>query len=164
VAASRKPRAKKAKSPALPKRGRGQPLTFTPAVGKAIVDIVKEHGFEETAAESLGVARQTVADWRDRGKRGDPLFVDFFHELMIAKANHIRKVVDEIRGHKDWKAKQFILCSLERSFLLATKVEHSGPDGAPIQAQVTHTLSDEQATAVREKILGIGQKDTDGQE
>lgn len=156
MAASRKSKPRsKAKSPALPKRGRGQPLTFTPEIGKAIVDIVKEHGFDTWAAESIGIARETVAAWRDKGKAGDPIFVDFFHALMMARAAYIKKTVDEIRGAKDWRAKAFVLGHLERCFLQATKVEHSGPESTPIQVQVNHTLTDDQAAAFRKSILGI---------
>lgn len=160
MAASGKPRPKKkAKPPALPKRGRGQPLTFTPAVGKAIVEIVREHGFDYLAAETIGVHRDTVADWRDRGKAGDQIFADFYIDLMQAKAEYIVARFKKIDAHKDWKAQAFVLERLDRSLAQATRVEHSGRDGAPIQ--IAHTLTPEQAAEFRKSILGVAAPSTD---
>jgi hypothetical protein len=111
----------------------GRPLEFTPQIGKAIVRIVREHGFETVAAECVGFDRITVAAWRDRGKNGDPIFADFYLDLMQAKAEYIRKDLSAIRSNKDWRARAFLLERVEASMRIASKHEHSAPGGAPIQ-------------------------------
>lgn len=134
-------------------------LKFTRELGHEICVRVELVGFEAVAAEKVGVHRNTVRNWRERGEAGEEPFADFARELAAAKATYAERELANVDDAK-WKLER-----LDRQqFSPPQKHELTGKDGAPVQHQhkVTHSLSRDQSIEIVTKILGVPRELVEG--
>lgn len=134
-------------------------LKFTRELGHEICVRVTSVGFEAIAAERVGVHRNTVRNWRERGEAGEELFADFARELATAKAAFMERELERV-GDARWV--------LERMdphlFSAAQKHELTGRDGRPLEHahKHEHTLSRDQSLEIVSKVLGVGRQLVEG--
>jgi hypothetical protein len=137
----------------------GRPTEFTPGLGRRICVRVAKVGFEAIAAESVGVHRHTLRNWRERGERGEEPFAEFAAELAAAKAQHMRGQLEKVEDPR-WKLER-----MDRQlFGVTQKIQHTGDDGKPIEHahKHEHTLSREQSLEIVSKVLGVGKQLVEG--
>lgn len=56
-----------------------------PETRRKIVEAVRAGAHYGLAAQYAGIARETLQRWLQRGRQGDPLFVDLLHEIEQAE-------------------------------------------------------------------------------
>lgn len=79
---------------------------FTPAIGDSICKLVSLGVSLEAAAESEGVCRRTVYNWRDAGRSGKRLYVKFADDLEAAFGKaEVAQTLNVIKaGSHDWRS------------------------------------------------------------
>ncbi len=117
----------------------GRPTAYTPKLGRAICVRVSKVGFEAVAAELLGIHRNTLRNWRERGERGEEPFAAFAVELAAAKAQYVRSELEKVKD-PTWKLERID----REQFSAPHKVEHTGKDGKPIAVKHVHAMTDEE--------------------
>lgn len=156
----RKPRRKKAKAKTkrAPKK-MGRPSALTKEREDTFVNCMRAGGFIKHAAGVIGVAEVTVYVWLERGEAADVLensgqdvpkdelpYLSFFRRVRQAQATFRMDGVIKIKqaGAVDWRATAWLLEKLSpNEFGNRTKLEHSGPNGAPIPvAQASLSLDE----------------------
>ena len=124
-----------------PKRPGGRPTTYCPEIGQQIADAMWSGLSLEAAAASCGVGPRTAFTWQGQHE-----------ELRLAVEN------GRARSLLFWERRAIALASGEAGNAAvvtlglknrsraasgwhdAQRLEHSGPEGGPIQQQVTRTL------------------------
>lgn len=142
-----------------PERVGGRPTKFTPELGRIICTSVELIGFEAVAAEKAGVHRQTVANWRERGQRGEPEFEAFARDLAIAKATWTQSQLAKVEDPR------WLLERADREqFSAPHRHEMTGARGGAIEHdhKVSHSLSREQSVEIVSKILGVNRALVEG--
>jgi hypothetical protein len=122
----------------------GRPTKLTEKTSAQIVALVRAGNFLTTAAHAAGIARSVLYDWLARGEAeqpapGDEAFVAFAVALRTAEAQAEAEAVASVRrASKGHKGRAFWL---ERRFPdrwgRRLRAELSGPDGGPMQHNVT---------------------------
>lgn len=89
----------------------GAHTKFTPAIGDSICELVSLGVSLEAAAESKGVCRRTVYNWRDAGRSGKRLYVKFADDLEVAQSQaEVAQTLNVIKaGSHDWRAAAWYL-------------------------------------------------------
>jgi hypothetical protein len=128
----------------------GRPTLFTPELGREICVRVELVGFEAVAAERVGVHRLTIANWRNAGEAGEEPYVDFARELAQAKATFAERELGRVDDPR-WKLERFD----RRLFGNNQRLEHTGPNGQPIEQRHSYTLTREQSVSIVSKVLGV---------
>lgn len=122
----------------------GRPTKLTPEVQDRIIQALKAGNYVETAVEYAGIGKTTFYRWMEQGaKASRGIYREFRDAVMRARAEAEARNVAIIQqaAPDDWRAAAWWL---ERAFPdrwgARQKLEHSGPDGAPIAAEVRVTL------------------------
>jgi len=94
------------------------------------------------AAMLAGISYDSLNRWRIRGESeyAPPEFRDFCNALQRSEAIAMQRLVGRIgdAGKSDWRAAAWILeRRFREEFAKTQQVEHSGPQGQPIQTQTT---------------------------
>lgn len=76
----------------------GRPTKLTPEVHAAIVALVEQGNYPETAAQCEGISRTAFYEWMERGRRGEAPFADFADAVTRARAKAERSALDTIRA------------------------------------------------------------------
>jgi hypothetical protein len=118
---------------------------FTPEIGETICKLVSLGVRLEAAAESEGVCRRTVYNWRDAGRNGKRLYVKFADDLEAALSRaEVAHTLNIIRaGAKDWRASAFFL-------------EKRYPDQYGARTHMTHEIDKS-----NEELLDVAQQALD---
>jgi len=104
---------------------------LTPEVTEIIVQFIEKGNTYETAAQAVGICRQTLHNWMKRGEKEEPDFLRFLQDIKKAKAKAETKHIEIIEKamDKNWQAAAWWL---ERSnkeqwgMRQEVKMEHSG--------------------------------------
>lgn len=122
----------------------GRPTKLTPEVQDRIIQALKAGNYVETAAEYAGIGKTTFYRWMARGEQASRgIYREFRDAVMRARAEAEARNVAIIQkaAPDDWRAAAWWL---ERAFPdrwgPRQKLEHSGPEGGPIPAEVRVTL------------------------
>lgn len=122
----------------------GRPTKLTPEVQDRIIQALKAGNYVETAAEYAGIGKTTFYRWMEQGKQASRgIYREFRDAVMRARAEAEARNVAIIQkaAPDDWRAAAWWL---ERAFPdrwgPRQKLEHSGPEGGPIPAEVRVTL------------------------
>lgn len=93
----------------------GRPTKLTPELQKKICDEVCRGTSQETAALLAGIQERTLYYWIERGKAGKEPYLQFFQDLMRARAEHISALEQYWTRHAitDWRAAQAKLAALD---------------------------------------------------
>lgn len=149
--------------------GPGRERTLT--TGEAIIEALRAGAFVEDAAESVGVAKQTIYSWLSRGEEhageddskipeSQRVYVEFMRGVEKARAQGRVWHVANLRRHAedDWRASAFFLERTDSSrWGKRDKHEHSGQQGLFQPAAVDLSkLTDEEAEEL-ELLLGKAQ-------
>lgn len=128
----------------------GAPTKLTPDRHDKIIRAVRAGNFYRAAAAYAGIHHDTLYDWIRRGDAerarlaADPkakpdaresVFLAFSDAIRNAEAEAEIEAVAHWKAHAkgDWRAAKAWLAARHRAdWAETTKVEHSGPDGAPI--------------------------------
>lgn len=89
-------------------------------------------------ADSVGIARQTVYDWMNKGKeqkRGK--YHQFYLDMQKAKAKFILHHQMKIRDNKDWRASQYLLQCVDPDDYVVTEKKQVK---AEVESDVTVNL------------------------
>lgn len=109
------------------------------------------------ACALAGIAESTYHAWVKRGEAGESPFAEFSELTRAARAEARTRLVRVVRRaatEGDWKAAAWFLERSDRSNWGRTvdaKVEHSGPNGGPIEIDVTKLTDDELRAIVEGK-------------
>lgn len=114
-----------------------RPSLLTPARSKAILEMLADGVFVETACQAAGVNQTTYHRWLKKADDpdADPTYAAFRDAANVARATAEVNAIRIVVGHAkdDWRAAAWYL---ERSFPTRygklTKLEHTGADGGPI--------------------------------
>lgn len=84
---------------------------FTPELGKAIAELVRQGVPVGTAARAKRVGKATVYDWRARGQKGEQPYANFLEELETAMGEVEIEITENVikAAAEDWKAGAFWL-------------------------------------------------------
>lgn len=84
----------------------GRPTKYTRAIGEQICKLVGAGVSVEAAAQSQGVGKRTVYDWRERGEAGERPYADFALELEKAQGDIESMMTMNVtaKAKKDWRA------------------------------------------------------------
>jgi DNA-binding XRE family transcriptional regulator len=104
---------------------------FTPELAKIIYKNLKNGATFETAAQAVGISRQTLYNWIERGEKEEPDFLHFLQTIKEIRAEVELELIEVIKDatKKDYQAAKWLLSHInneawgEKS---ETKIEHSG--------------------------------------
>lgn len=84
----------------------GRPTKYTRAIGEQICKLVAAGVSVEAAAQSQGIGKRTVYDWRERGEAGDALYANFAVDLEKAMGNIEARLTMSVtaKAKADWRA------------------------------------------------------------
>lgn len=149
----------------------GHPTHLTPRIRKIVGDKLRECVPIGSACAKAGITRQTFYNWMNDGEEAltnyltsnieipadKKRYVEFFDTVKRAQADAQDNVLMPIRkGKFGWQAQAWILERLfPQEFGRTQRHEVSGPDGKPIESTGSVGLSDELASAIRKKVLGV---------
>ena len=117
-----------------------RPTKLTPKLQERIAGFVRAGAYVETAAAAAGVSKVTLYAWLKRGAAGEGPFAAFAEAIEEAQALAEMRDLALIgkAAETEWAAAAW---RLERKFPdrygRRTRLEHSGPDGSPMQYEVT---------------------------
>jgi len=135
---------------------------LSPEVENKILEVLREGNFREVAARAAGITGRTLKRWMAAGKdEPEGPFGAFHRAVLEAEKDAEEKAVRTIRaaGEKDWRALAFFL---ERRFperwgRRDPRIELTGKNGAPIEMEMLHGLTDEERIARISSLLGLEQ-------
>ena len=114
-------------------------------------------------ADAVGVRRETVYLWMNKGKKAKSgKYHKFYLEMQKARAKNINKNFQDIQKNNSWMAKQYALqCMDPDEFVVAEKQKIESETKATIQAEVdmTDPRIQESDLAMLKEL--IGDKDAD---
>jgi hypothetical protein len=89
----------------------GRPTKYTPAIGQQICKLVAAGVTVEVAAQSQGIGKRTVFDWRTRGEKGEEPYDWFAAELdkSLAMIEARLTTAITVRSKTDWRAAAWYL-------------------------------------------------------
>ena len=89
-------------------------------------------------ADAVGIKRQTVYNWMNKGKEArSGKYHQFYLDMQKARAKNINKNFQDIQNNKSWMAKQYALqCMDPDEFVVAEKQKIESETKATIQAEV----------------------------
>jgi transposase len=127
---------------------RGQHTILTSELRENFMRIIRNGNSRRNACDAIGISERTLYVWQQRAeKEPETEFFHFFQCLKKAESEAERAAVSVIRSAmtEHWQAAAWFL---ERKFpetwARKEKVEHSGPDGGPIQGQIVCGMTREQ--------------------
>lgn len=84
----------------------GRPTKYTRTIGEQICKLVAAGVSVEAAAQSQGIGKRTVYDWRERGEAGDALYAGFAVELEKAMGDIEARLTMSVtaKAKADWRA------------------------------------------------------------
>lgn len=131
--------------PPLPKKslpGRGRPCLLTTEREGILLKAIEDGLPLKQAAMLAGISYDTFNRWRIKGESesAPDEFRDFCKALRHSEAIAMQRLVGRIQsaGETDWKASAWMLEKrFPDEFGKPQRIEHSGPDGKPIQAMTT---------------------------
>lgn len=125
----------------------GRPSEFTAEVEKAILDALAAGASVTDSVEAAGISERTYRRWLEEGEPDDgPKHFRRFRESVVqarargrvAHAAIIRRAANE----GDWRASAWFLeRSDPQNWSLKYKLEHSGPDGGPLETEADRSSS-----------------------
>jgi hypothetical protein len=129
-------------TPKKPLPGRGRPCLLTKEREVILLKAIEEAMPLKQAAMLAGISYDSLNRWRIKGESdfAPAEFRDFCKALQRSEAVAMRSLLTLIHtaGQSDWKAAAW---TLERRFpeeySKPQRVEHSGPEGKPIEAMAT---------------------------
>ena len=121
---------------------------LTPEVADQIVASIRKGRPKWIAAERAGIHRDTLDEWIKRGEADDPPaedepFVALAERVRCAAARYAASELDAIDAEKgegkgDWKRRAWKLKQrFPKEFVDRAAIEHSGPEGGPIQTTIS---------------------------
>ena len=114
-------------------------------------------------ADSVGIARQTIYDWMNKGKKAKSgKYHDFYLEMQRAKSKFIAHHIQKIGENKSWMSSQYLLQVTDpEQFVVAEKQQIEAETKSTIQAEVDMTDPRIQAQDLAMLKELIGDKDAD---
>jgi transposase len=125
----------------------GRPCSYTDEAGQKILVAIRAGLPVKFAAAKASVGLRTLYDWLERGERegGDPALVAFAQLYREAEAEYAAQELaridaDAAADSNAWKARAWKLeRRFPREFGSKVALEHSGPEGGPIESSATVT-------------------------
>ena len=133
-------------------RSMGRKSIYTPELGERVLDELRLHGSTTKAAEAVGVERSTVVRWCEHYPAFEVLYARAKADGIDALVEDTIKIADEPppstdKGGVDTGAVAHAKLRIEtrrwyaerlaaRKYGVLQKLEHSGPDGGPVKAQI----------------------------
>ena len=137
----------------------GRPTTLTDEIAIEIAKYLIDGNSIADSAALAGIAESTYHAWIKRGEAGESPFAEFAELTRAARADArtrlVKTVVDAATEEHDVKAAQWLLERMDRKNWGRTvdvRAEHSGPNGGPIEIDVTKKTDAE----LREIVEGTG--------
>jgi len=104
---------------------------LTPEITEIIVQNIEKGNSYETASQAVGICRDTIYDWINRGKKGEEPFLHFLQSIKKARAKAEMRHVEVIEKamDKNWQASAWWLERTNRDqwgIKTEQKIEHTG--------------------------------------
>ena len=116
---------------------------LTPDAARLAVELARKGVPKTTIAKKLRVHRDTVHEWLSRAdKEPDSIFAAFALDFHEAQADFEIASLDDVNaGGETWKASAWALEKLfPETYTARAAIEHSGPDGGPLQHAVVASV------------------------
>ena len=123
-----------------------RPAKLTLEVSAKICQAVEAGNYYEAACGCAGITYRTFRNWMTRGQRSKQgIYFHFFHAVQKAKAASETRLVElwQQQIPDNWQAaRDFLERRFKKRWGRKEALEHSGPGGKPIQANVQHSWDD----------------------
>lgn len=116
---------------------------LTPDAARLAIELARKGVPKATIAKKLRVHRDTVFEWLNRAEREpDSIFEAFALDFHEAQADFEIATLDDVNaGGETWKASAWALERLfPETYTAKAAIEHSGPDGGPMQHEVAASV------------------------
>lgn len=150
------------------KETRGRKTLLNPERQKAIITMLEAGGYVDEACQAVGIDESTYYNWLKRGKDEEDRinagiaptpketpFFEFFKAVRQAQAEGIMSHLMNIDHHAKngtWQASAWILERKQpRKWGRFDRTEHTGPQGGPIQVNVSTEELERKVAAILEK-------------
>ena len=130
----------------------GRKSTYTSELAERVLDELRLHGSTTKAAEAIGIERSTIVRWCEHYPEFEVLYARAKAEGIDALVEDTIRISDEPLPSNDkggvdpgavsqaklrietrrWYAERLAA----RKYGVLQKLEHSGPDGGPVKAQI----------------------------
>ena len=141
---------------------------LTPEITEMVCSYKEKGNSYDTSAQAVGICRQTLYNWMERGEKGEPDFLQFLQAIKKARAKaemrHVEVIEDAM--DKSWQAAAWWLERRNRDKWgqhTEQKIEHTGKIDSSIifkfevkQDDITST----KGTATKTEPGTTGNKDT----
>lgn len=104
---------------------------LTPEITEIVCSYIEKGNSYDTSAQAVGICRQTLYNWMERGEKGEPDFLQFLQSIKKARAKaemrHVEVIEDAM--DKSWQAAAWWLERRNRDKWgqhSEQKIEHSG--------------------------------------
>ena len=89
----------------------GRPSVFTPETREKILSALRAGNYRVAACKFAGISDETLRDWINRGKRGEPAYLEFLEQVKQAEAQAEASLVATIRkaAGDHWQAAAWLL-------------------------------------------------------
>lgn len=91
----------------------GRPTKLTPELSQRVIDLVRVGNYVETAAAAVGVHRNSLFNWMERGRKDESGayfdFVNGVHQAQAEAEARTLAVVQRAGKEGDWQAATWIL-------------------------------------------------------
>uniref|UniRef100_A0A6M3L1V5 Putative DNA binding, helix-turn-helix domain containing protein n=1 Tax=viral metagenome TaxID=1070528 RepID=A0A6M3L1V5_9ZZZZ len=104
---------------------------FTPEIAKVIYKNLKNGATFETAAQAVGITRQTLYNWMERGEKNEPEFLHFLQTIKEMRAEVELELIEIVKDatKKDYQAAKWMLAHINNEAWgdkSEQKIEHTG--------------------------------------
>jgi transposase len=86
-----------------------RPTDCTPELTERVCEALKKGAYAVDAAASVGIDASTFYNWMRRGKKGEPVYVEFFHAVKLAKSVRVQVLCEAIAAEPAWQARAWLL-------------------------------------------------------
>lgn len=90
-----------------------RPIKLDDLIEKRVCDALRKGHSYETAAQLAGIAPRTLHYWRERGRDGDPDFVQFLQRVERAEAEAVDRWVQVIQDAMDGEDRKVSLAAAQ---------------------------------------------------
>lgn len=126
--------------PTTEERKPGRPSLLTPERQETICATLRVFGTVAMACKRAGIDDSTYYKWMEKGRVGEPGYVEFFNAVEKAKADGQTLALAEIvkAGKKQWQANAWLLeRTMPQDFGRKDRLDLGNADGKPLEIAVT---------------------------
>lgn len=117
---------------------------FNDEITRRIVELHSEGVPIKYCADAVGIHRDTIYDWLNKGKKAKSgKYKKFYHDMQKARSDNIKYHLTKIADSKSWTASQYLLQVMDsETFVVAEKQQVEAKMEADINAKTEVSIFD----------------------